>query len=72
MLDPPAMFARICADDFDVDVSDAGILSNLLPFAPSQLNGIARVRRDADAVAEDVACNAVCQAISLALNFQRT
>jgi len=50
----------------------SGILSDLLPFAPSQFNGVAGVRRDADAIPQDVACNAVRQAISLALYLQET
>ena len=44
-----AMLAGIGANHFDVHEWHAGIPRDLLPFAPSQFNRIARIGRDADA-----------------------
>src|SRR5262249_54526139 len=47
-LHPPPMLAKVGAHHFDVDVARARVSGHALPLAPGQLDGIARVRGDAD------------------------
>lgn len=66
------MLMSIRADDFDIDVTNLSLKSNLLPLTSGRFDGIAGVCNHTQPQSQIISRDTVCQSIALALYVDRT